>query len=114
MTIDAPTSVREEAERWFRESWDPELTLGQWWARLTESGWGYPTWPKRWFGKGLSSDQAKQVGAARAAVGAVGPPSCIGVTMAGHTHIDHGTAETRRAAARRVGNRCVRTWRTLG
>src|SRR3546814_5016936 len=85
MTIDAPTSVREEAERWFRESWDPELTLGQWWERLTESGWGYPTWPKRWFGKGLSSDQAKQVGAARAAVGAVGPPSGIGVMMAGRS-----------------------------
>ncbi|HEY9558533.1 MAG TPA: acyl-CoA dehydrogenase family protein [Acidimicrobiales bacterium] len=93
MTIDAPTSVREEAERWFRESWDPELTLGQWWERLTESGWGYPTWPKRWFGKGLSSDQAKQVGAARAAVGAVGPPSGIGVMMAGPTIIDHGTDE---------------------
>src|SRR3546814_21043356 len=91
MTIDAPTSVREEAERWFRESWDPELTLGQWWERLTESGWGYPTWPKRWFGKGLSSDQAKQVGAARAAVGAVGPPTGIGVLMAGPPLIHHAT-----------------------
>ncbi|MFP5579967.1 MAG: acyl-CoA dehydrogenase family protein [Acidimicrobiia bacterium] len=93
MTIDAPTSVREEAERWFQENWDPELTLGQWWERLAESGWGFPTWPERWFGKGLSSDQAKQVGAARAAVGAVGPPSGIGVMMAGPTIIDHGTDE---------------------
>ncbi|HEY1118856.1 MAG TPA: acyl-CoA dehydrogenase family protein [Acidimicrobiales bacterium] len=93
MTIDAPTSVREEAERWFQENWDPELTLGQWWERLAESGWGFPTWPERWFGKGLSSDQAKQVGAARAAVGAVGPPSGIGVMMAGPTIVDHGTDE---------------------
>jgi len=95
MTIEAPTSVREEAERWFRESWDPELTLGQWWERLAESGWGYPTWPERWFGRGLSSDQAKQVDAARAAVGAVGPPSGIGVMMAGPTIVDHGTDEQR-------------------
>src|SRR3546814_15877004 len=73
MTIDAPTSVREEAERWFRESRDPELTLGQWWERLTERGWGYPTWPKRWFAKGLSSDQAKQVGPARAPAAAPDP-----------------------------------------
>jgi alkylation response protein AidB-like acyl-CoA dehydrogenase len=95
MTIDAPTSVREEAERWFRENWDPELTLGAWWERLAASGWGFPTWPERWFGRGLSSDQAKQVDAARAAVGAVGPPSGIGVMMAGPTIVDHGTDDQR-------------------
>jgi len=93
MTTVAPTSVREEAERWFRESWDPEMPLGEWWERLAESGWGYPTWPERWFGRGLTSDQAKQVDAARAAVGAIGPPSGIGVMMAGPTIVDHGTEE---------------------
>jgi len=93
MTTVAPTSVREEAEAWFRENWDPEMPLGQWWERLAESGWGFPTWPERWFGRGLSSDQAKQVDAARAATGAVGPPSGIGVMMAGPTIVDHGTEE---------------------
>jgi alkylation response protein AidB-like acyl-CoA dehydrogenase len=89
----APTNVRQEAETWFREIWDPEVTLGHWWERLAESGWGFPTWPERWFGRGLGSDQAKQVDAARSAVGAVGPPSGIGVMMAGPTIIDHGTEE---------------------
>ena len=86
-------SVRQEAETWFREQWDPEVPLGHWWERLAESGWGFPTWPERWFGRGLSSDQAKQVDAARAAVGAVGPPSGIGVMMAGPTIVDHGTED---------------------
>jgi len=93
MTTLSRASVREEAEAWFRQSWDPEIPLGQWWERLAESGWGFPTWPERWFGRGLSSDQAKQVDAARVAVGAVGPPSGIGVMMAGPTIVDHGTEE---------------------
>ena len=93
MTTVTPADVREEAETWFRENWDPEIPLGQWWERLADSGWGFPTWPERWFGRGLGSDQAKQADAARAAVGAVGPPSGIGVMMAGPTIIDHGTEE---------------------
>jgi alkylation response protein AidB-like acyl-CoA dehydrogenase len=95
MTTLTPTTVREEAAAWFRENWDPEMPLGHWWERLAESGWGFPTWPERWFGRGLSSDQAKQVDAARATVGAAGPPSGIGVMMAGPTIVDHGTDEQR-------------------
>ena len=93
MTTVTPASVREEAETWFRANWDPEVPLGRWWERLADSGWGFPTWPERWFGRSLSSDQAKQADAARAAIGAVGPPSGIGVMMAGPTIIDHGTEE---------------------
>ena len=89
----APANVRQEAETWFRENWDPEIALGHWWERLAESGWGFPTWPERWFGRGLGSDQAKLVDAARSSVGAVGPPSGIGVMMAGPTIIDHGTEQ---------------------
>ncbi|HEX5366227.1 MAG TPA: acyl-CoA dehydrogenase family protein [Acidimicrobiales bacterium] len=88
-------SVRDEAEAWFREHWDPDLTLGRWWELLAESGWAVPTWPERWFGRGLSSQEAKEVAAARAAVGAFGPPSGIGVMMAGPTIVDHGTDEQR-------------------
>ena len=93
MTIDTLITVRETAERWFQENWNPEISLGQWWELLAEDGWGFPTWPERWFGRGLSSDQAKVVDAARAAAGAVGGPSGIGVMMAGPTIIDHGTEE---------------------
>lgn len=93
MTTATAMSVREEAEAWFREHWDPDLPLGQWWERLADSGWGFPTWPERWFGRGLSSDEAKQVDAARATVDAVGPPSGIGVMMAGPTIVEHGTEE---------------------
>jgi alkylation response protein AidB-like acyl-CoA dehydrogenase len=90
------TSNREEAAAWFKQNWDPELTLGQWWERLGESGWGFPTWPTTWFGKGLSAQEARAVQSARAEAGAFGPPSGIGVMMAGPTIVDHGTDEQRR------------------
>jgi alkylation response protein AidB-like acyl-CoA dehydrogenase len=30
-------------------------------ALLAESGWGFPTWPAEWFGRGLSADGLGQL-----------------------------------------------------
>ncbi len=89
------TSVRAQADEWFQQNWDPDAPLGTWWQRLADSGWGFPAWPEQWFGRGLDRDLAIEVDAARAAVGAVGPPSGIGVMMAGPTIVEHGTDEQR-------------------
>ena len=89
-------SVRAEAKAWFEENWNPELSLRDWWERLAESGWGYPTWPTEWYGKGLSSQLAAVVGEVRRDVGAYGPPSGIGVMMAGPTIVVHGTDEQKK------------------
>lgn len=95
--IDASAAeVREEARRWFRENWDPDLTLGDWWCRLAESGWGFPTWPPGWYGRGLDSQLAAVVAEERKAAGAYGAPSGIGVMMAGPTIVGHGTDEQRK------------------
>ena len=88
--------VREEAGAWLDANWDPDLTLGEWWARLAESGWAFPTWPSAWFGRDLPSNLASVVSEERRRVGAAGPPSGIGVMMAGPTIVTHGTDEQRR------------------
>ena len=88
--------VRAEARAWFTHSWDPDLTLGDWWERLAESGWGFPTWSPDWYGRGLSSQLAAVVAEERKAAGAYGPPSGIGVMMAGPTIVAHGTDEQRK------------------
>ncbi len=85
--------IRAEAGAWFDKNWDPELTLGEWWERLAESGWGLPTWSEDWFGKGFNSDQASVVAQERKRVGAYGPPSGIGIMMAGPTIVNHATDE---------------------
>ncbi|MBI1844662.1 MAG: acyl-CoA dehydrogenase family protein, partial [Actinobacteria bacterium] len=89
----ASAAIRAEAGAWFDKNWDPELTLGEWWERLAESGWGLPTWSEEWFGKGFNSDQAAIVAQERKRVGAYGPPSGIGIMMAGPTIVNHATDE---------------------
>jgi alkylation response protein AidB-like acyl-CoA dehydrogenase len=88
--------VRAECRAWLQENWSPDLSLGDWWERLADSGWGFPTWPKEWYGRGLSSQLAAVVGEERRDAGAFGPPSGIGVMMAGPTIVVHGTDEQRK------------------
>jgi len=45
--------LREEVRAWVTQNWDPALSLRQWRERLLESGWAVPSWPVRWYGKGL-------------------------------------------------------------
>ncbi len=89
-------AVRSEARAWFAENWDPDLTLGDWWERLAESGWGFPTWSSDWYGRGMPSQLAAVVAEERKQAGAFGPPSGIGVMMAGPTIVAHGTDEQRK------------------
>ena len=45
--------LRQELRTWLESNWDPNASLIQWRTKLTESGWGMPTWPTQWFGKDL-------------------------------------------------------------
>jgi alkylation response protein AidB-like acyl-CoA dehydrogenase len=89
-------TVRAEARAWFESNWDPDLSLGEWWERLAQSGWAFPTWSPDWYGRGLSSDLAAVVAEERTRAGAFGPPSGIGVMMAGPTLVTHATDEQKR------------------
>ena len=40
-----------DAREWYHDSWNPELTVGEWFRIMYDSGWGYPTWPEQWGGK---------------------------------------------------------------
>jgi alkylation response protein AidB-like acyl-CoA dehydrogenase len=82
-----------DARSWYRDAWDPDLTVGAWFRLMFESGWGYPTWPEQWGGKGLPTSGAKLVRAERRAVGALGPPSGIGPTLLAPMLFRHGTDE---------------------
>jgi hypothetical protein len=37
--------LRREVRSWVDDNWDVGLTVRQWWRRLADSGWGFPTWP---------------------------------------------------------------------
>ncbi len=94
--LDDEAELRSEARRWFEENWDPDVDLATWWERLAESGYAMPSWPTEWYGRGLSSRAAAVVHDERKRAGAYGPPSGIGVMMAGPTIVTHGTDEQRK------------------
>jgi alkylation response protein AidB-like acyl-CoA dehydrogenase len=83
--------VRAEARAWFEASWDPDLTLDEWWDRYGRSGWAFPGWPERGFGKGLDKDAVAAVHEERDRIGAYPAPSGIGPMMAGPTIAEHAT-----------------------
>ncbi len=95
MTVTEMTAdtVREEVRTFLAEQWDPDLTVEQWWARLAESGWAVPTWPEQWLGRGLARGLANVVTEEIIAAGAMGPPSGLGMLLAGPTILVHGTDE---------------------
>jgi alkylation response protein AidB-like acyl-CoA dehydrogenase len=85
--------ARTHARQWFEANWDPSLTLGAWWALLAESGWGSPTFPSEWFGKGLSTSGAAAVEDERRRVGAASPPRTLGTKAIAPLLLSHGTDE---------------------
>jgi alkylation response protein AidB-like acyl-CoA dehydrogenase len=83
--------VRDEVRRFVADAWAPDLTLGEWWDRLAESGWAVPTWPVEWLGRGLPGAAARTVSDELRAARVLGPPAGLGLLLAGPTILAHGT-----------------------
>ena len=90
---DRTAAIVAEAHDWFEANWSEDLALGDWWDRIGRSGWGFPGWPERWFGKGLPSGPARAVTAERLRMGVFGPVSSISTFLAAPTILTHGTDE---------------------
>ena len=85
--------VATEVRAWIADNWDDQLTVREWWRRLAESGWGFPTWPVEWYGRGLDADSAATVRAELKRAGALPPPHGIGQTMGAPVLLQFGTEE---------------------
>jgi alkylation response protein AidB-like acyl-CoA dehydrogenase len=79
------------AQDWLTANWNPGLTVRAWWARLADSGWGFPTWPEAWFGKELSAAAAAGVRSAYTASGVLPPPTGLGQLLGGPMLLLHAT-----------------------
>jgi alkylation response protein AidB-like acyl-CoA dehydrogenase len=90
-------TIVDELREWLEENWDPDLTVAAWWERMGMAGWAAPTWPVEWFGKGVSRDDANAISAELGRFGALGPPSGLGLLLAGPTIVTHGSDEQRNA-----------------
>ena len=86
-------TVRAELRSWLGAHWRLDLTVREWWAELAESGWGFPSWPAAWFGRGLPAEVGAIVRADIAAFGAIGPPMGIAQSMGSGVLFEFGTEE---------------------
>lgn len=90
-----PDDVADDVLAWFREAWDPDLSLVEWRTRLVESGWAVPSWSTDWHGRGLP---AWADGVARATIvraGGVHNPLGVGAGLAAPTIYEHGSDDLR-------------------
>jgi alkylation response protein AidB-like acyl-CoA dehydrogenase len=86
-------SVRSEVRAWLETNWNPNMSLADWRELLADSGWGCPTWPSEWCGRGLPVAFESVVHAEFRRAGAVGVPAGGGIGLAGITILEHGSDE---------------------
>ena len=93
--MNEPTTeqVREEVSAWLAANWNPDLSLAEWRQRLVASGWGCPTWPEEWFGKGYSDALAEIVEGEFRRAGAVGVATSGVRMLAAATLLEHGSRD---------------------
>lgn len=85
--------IAEQARSWLHENWDPDLDLVVWRNRLADAGWGVPDWPKKWFGKELSTAESSVVEQEFVALDVVGVAKTGIRMLAAATLLEHGTDE---------------------
>ena len=86
-------TVEAQVGAWVDENWDPDLTLGEWWQRLADSGYCHPSLPEAAGGKGWGQSLALRVMRVLADRKVVGPPPGLGYMLAAPTIAEHGTPE---------------------
>ncbi|HAM01632.1 MAG TPA: acyl-CoA dehydrogenase, partial [Acidimicrobiaceae bacterium] len=94
--------VAAEVKGWLSDTWDPDLTVGEWWELLGTSGWSAPTLPENTYGKGLSREEGVRVQQAIAEFGALGAPGGLGLLLAAPTIATHGDDEQKERYVRAI------------
>ena len=97
-------ALADEVQVWVDANWDTSLTVGEWWARLTEAGYAYPTWPPGLGGAGATRRASETVAAVLARNEVVAPPTGgVAAALAAadrartrHTHPDQAVGPTHR------------------
>jgi alkylation response protein AidB-like acyl-CoA dehydrogenase len=85
-------SVRQDVRAWVTAHWDPSLALRSWRELLVDAGWAVPSWPERWYGKGMPAWADDVVSREIRRGGAV---SSIPSGLAGPTILEQGPDQTR-------------------
>ena len=84
----------DELQDWLEKSWDPDLTVGEWWERLGMSGWAAPTAARRLLRpRAVAGRRARRPADDRGVRRRSGAPIGMGLMLAAPTIATHGTRE---------------------
>lgn len=102
-------AIQAEVADWLAKSWDPNRPLVQWREMLADSGWGCPSWPVEWYGRGLPAQFTKTVEKEFQCVGAVGVTDVgIGILLAAPILLQYGSDDLKRRTLRHIVTSTVR------
>ncbi|MBT4488269.1 MAG: acyl-CoA dehydrogenase [Rhodospirillaceae bacterium] len=102
MSEQTVASVRAEARAWLEANWDPNLGLVEWRTILADTGWGMPTWPGEWYGKGMSSELGRVIEEEFHEIGAIGVARAGIRMLAAATLLEHGSEMHKEKFLRRI------------
>jgi len=91
-TLAVDETVAIDDEEWIHSTWDPQMTVAQWWRSLADARLANPMLPEPW-GRDWNRRRAAEFAAALGRAGALGPPAGIGMSLAVPTLLAHGAPE---------------------
>ena len=84
--------LAEQVQAWLDANWDTSITVREWWRRLADAGYSYPTWPVGLGGSGVSRRDGAAITAVLARNGVIGPPAGhLASNLAAPTLLEHAT-----------------------
>lgn len=95
-------SLQTEVRAWLEANWDPKLSLVEWRSKLADTGWGSPSWPVEFYGKGCSAEEGVAVDEVFHDMGVIGAATSGVRMLAAATLLEHGNAEQKTKYLKRI------------
>ena len=92
-----------DVQAWVDANWDTSITVREWWRRLADAGYAYPSWPDGLGGSGASRHDAAIVAGVLAQNRVIGPPvGAMAARLAAPTILQHATEALQRELVRAI------------
>jgi alkylation response protein AidB-like acyl-CoA dehydrogenase len=92
-----------DVQAWVDANWDTAITVREWWRRLADAGYAYPSWPEGLGGSGASRRDAATIAGVLARNRVIGPPvGAMAARLAAPTILEHANEALQRELVRAI------------
>jgi len=95
-------NVESDVRLWLTQNWDPTADLIEWRGLLADSGWGCPSWPQDWHGRGLPLTADAIVKKVFSEIGAVGVAAGVSMYLVAPTLLEWGNDDQKQRFLRPI------------